>query len=115
IVLENDRLTLTRNEADAVAFIQTSKQGFTKPESTSSDVPFENAAEPHATMMQNFVDAILDHTPLIAPGEEGVNSVELANAIVFSSMLERTLDLPMDGTAWERKLNQLAAESTVQK
>ena len=57
---------------------------------------------PHAIMMQNFVNAILDGEPLVAPGEEGVNSVELANAMVYSSLLDQTVELPMEGGAWEK-------------
>jgi hypothetical protein len=65
--------------------------------------------------MQNFVDAILDGTPLIAPGEDGMGSVELANAFVFSSLINQPIKLPMDGLAWEKKLQQLIAESKHQK
>jgi hypothetical protein len=65
--------------------------------------------------MENFVNAILDGGPLIASGEEGLHSLELANAMVYSSLLGRTVELPMDGAAWEKKLNQLISESKVQK
>jgi predicted dehydrogenase len=113
LVLEHDRLTLTRNDADAIEFSRTAAHGFTKPGSSTADVPFANADRPHAIMMRNFVAAILDGEPLIAPGEEGINSVELANATVFSSLLGQTLELPMDASAWERRLHQLIAESKV--
>jgi len=79
------------------------------------DVPFDNAVLPHALMVQNFVNAILDGEPLVAPGEHGINSVELANAMVYSSLLGQTVELPMAGSAWETKLNRLIAESTLQK
>ena len=115
LVLENNRLALARNAVDMIEFSRTAKQGFVKPEAKAEEIPFENATLQHATLTQNFVNAILDGEPLIAPGVEGVHSVELANAIVFSSLLGQTLELPMDGAAWERKLNQLIAESTVKK
>ena len=65
--------------------------------------------------MQNFVNAILDGEPLIAPGEEGIHSVELANVILYSSLIDQTVELPMDSAAYEKKLNQLIAESKTQK
>jgi len=65
--------------------------------------------------MQNFINAILDGEPLITPGPEGIHSVELANAILFSSLLGKTLELPMDSRAYEKKLNQLIAASKVKK
>ena len=115
LVLENNRLLLTRNAVDMVQFSQTATQGFAKPETTSEEISFENAAAPHAALTQNFVNAILDGEPLLAPGAEGVHSVELSNAMDFSSLLGQTLELPMDGAAWENKLNELIAGSKAQK
>ncbi len=115
LVLENNRLTFTRNEANMLEFSKTAKQGFVKPEVWNVEIPFDNAVLPHATMVQNFVNAILDGEPLIAPGEEGINSVELANVIVYSSLLGRTVRLPMDGAAWEKKLKQLITGSKIEK
>jgi predicted dehydrogenase len=115
LVLENNQLTFTRNEADMIEFSRTATQGFAKPNGTTEQIPIENTALPHAVMVQNFVDAILDGKPLIAPGEEGIHSVELANAMIYSSLLGDTLELPMDGIAWEAKLNQLMLESKLQK
>ncbi len=115
LVLENNQLTLTRIDADMTEFSRTATQGFAKPGATTEPVPFENAAAPHAAMTQNFVDAILGGKPLIAPGEEGIHSVELANAMIYSSLLGETTELPMDGAAWEKKLHQLMADSRIQK
>jgi predicted dehydrogenase len=115
LIVEQDRLRFTRNEVDMIDFSKTAETGFTKPPATQTEIEFDNAEHPHAAMMQNFVNAILDGTPLIAPAEEGVHSVELANACVFSSLLGKTIELPMDGAAWEAQLNRLIAESTIEK
>ncbi len=114
-VLENNKLSFTRNDVDMLEFSRTVKSGFAKPEVWNVDIPFDNAANAHATLMQNFVDAILDGTPLIAPGYEGMGSVELANALLYSSLLGQTLELPMDSKAWELKLNELIAGSKHEK
>jgi hypothetical protein len=98
-----------------VEFSKTSKSGFAKPEVWNVDIPFETVANAHGILMQNFVDAILDGTPLIAPGAEGMGSVELANVLLYSSLLNANVDLPMDGAAWETKLNQLIADSKHEK
>jgi predicted dehydrogenase len=111
LLLENNRLTFSRNEVDALQFGRSAKQGFVKPEIWNVEIPFENATLPHALMMQNFVNAILDGESLIAPGEEGIHSVELANAMLYSSLLEKSLEFPLDGAAWEEKLNRLIAQS----
>ena len=115
LVLEADKLSFTRNEADMIEFSRSAKLGFAKPEVWNVQIPFENAANSHATLMQNFVNAILDGEPLIAPGEDGIHSVELANVILYSSLIGQTVELPMDSAAYEEKLNQLIAGSTIEK
>ena len=115
VVLENNRLTFTRNEMSMLEFSRTAKGGFARPEVWNAEIPFENAPAQHATLMQNFVDAILDGTPLIAPAEEGLHSVELANAILYSSLTGQTIEMPLDAAAYEKKLNQLIADSRFEK
>jgi predicted dehydrogenase len=115
LVLERDKLSFTRNETDMLEFSRTAKVGFAKPDVWHADIPFDNAPNPHAILMQNFVNAILDREPLIAPGEEGLHSVELANVMLYSSLLDQTVELPMDSAAYEKKLNQLIAESKLEK
>jgi predicted dehydrogenase len=115
LLLENDRLTFRRNDADMIQFSRTAPAGFLKPEVRNEEIPFENAALPHAAMTQNFVNAILDGQPLITPGAEGLHSVELANAMVYSSLLGQTVELPMSGAAWEMKLHELIAQSKTEK
>ncbi len=115
VVLENNKLSFTRNDADMIEFSKTVKSGFAKPEVWNIDIPFDSVPNAHAVLLQNFVDAILDGTPLIAPGYEGMGSVELANVLLYSSLIDQSVTLPMDGAAWEAKLNELIANSKHEK
>jgi predicted dehydrogenase len=115
LLLENNKLTFRRNDADMLQFSQTAKAGFLKPDVWNVEIPYDDAPLPHAAITQNFVNAILDGQPLIAPGEDGVNSVELANAMVLSSLAGEILELPMSGAAWEKKLQELITQSTNEK
>ena len=115
VVLENGKLAFTRNEADMIQFSKAAKTGFVKPEVWNVDIPVENANNPHAILMQNFVDAILDRVLLSVPGAEGIHSVELANVMLYSSLMNQTIELPMDSVAFENKLNELIASSRFQK
>jgi predicted dehydrogenase len=115
LILENDKLVFTKNAVPSDEWCKTSKIGFQQPDTTVEEIPIPPAEDPHAVLMTNFVDAILDGKELIAPGEEGLGSVELANVMLYSGLLGETVDLPMDGAAWESKLNQLIAESTHEK
>jgi len=57
----------------------------------------------------------MDGAPLMAPAAEGIHSVELANAILYSSLENRTVEMPLDSAAYERKLQELIAESKFEK
>ena len=115
LILENNKLTLTRNAVPSDQWSKTSKIGFQQPETTVEEIPIPGADAPHAKLMTNFVNAILDGEALIAPGTEGLGSVELANVMVYSGLLGQAVDLPMDSAAWEDKLNELITNSTHEK
>lgn len=115
LVLENDQIQFTRNENCMIEHSKTSKIGFSKPEVWNVNIPFDNATLPHAVLMRNFVHAIREGEELIAPGTDGLNSVELANVLLYSSLVDQSVEMPMDGAAFEAKLNTLIKESTHQK
>ncbi len=115
LVLENNRLSWTQNETDMVEFSRTAGTAFAKPANREEELPFENADLPHAVLMRNFVNAIREGEPLIAPGVEGIHSVELANAMLYSSLIGGTVELPLDGAAYQDRLGQLISASTLKK
>lgn len=63
----------------------------------------------HMGVMENFADSILNQTPLLAPGAEGLNGVRLANAAQLSAWLNKTVELPVDEELYLRELNKLIA------
>lgn len=60
----------------------------------------------HAGVLENFAANILDGTPLLAPGSDGINGVRLANAIHLSSWLGREVALDFDGDEYLALLNE---------
>ncbi|MCI0747840.1 MAG: Gfo/Idh/MocA family oxidoreductase [Verrucomicrobia subdivision 3 bacterium] len=115
LVVENQKISLIRNEASMFEFSRTSKAGFSKPDTWNIEIPYDTTTGQHQHITQNFIDAILDGAPLIAPASEGIHSVELANAILYSSLEDRTIDLPLDSAAYEQKLQQLIRNSKFEK
>ena len=115
VVLEQGKLSFTRNEVSMFEFSKTSKVGFARPDTWNVDIPFDGSVGQHADITRNFVNAILDGEPLIAPASEGVWSVELANAALYSSLTNQSVELPLDAAAYEKKLDQLIAESKFEK
>ncbi len=116
LVYEGDQITYTRNEIPATEFLQTCEQSFARPPIWDVTIPVRGGhGGQHAEVLENFADAILTGKDLIAPAEEGINSVELANAMLYSSLLGQPVDLPLDGAAYEAKLQELIATSTFEK
>jgi predicted dehydrogenase len=111
LVLERGNLTFTKNEIGQAQFCRTTKTFFSPPEVRNIEFPISGNGGQHPEITQNFVDAIIDNTPLIAPAEEGIRSVELANSILYSSLVGKPVDLPLDGIAYEKELKKLIAES----
>jgi predicted dehydrogenase len=67
----------------------------------------------HAGVLENFAANILDGTPLLAPGSDGINGVRLANAIHLSSWVGEEVPLALDEDRYLRELNKrIAAEGT---
>ncbi len=74
---------------------------------------FENTdgwGKQHTTVMENFARHILDGTPLLAPGCDGINGVNLANAILLSSWLGKEVELPVDEDLYLAELNKKIAQ-----
>jgi predicted dehydrogenase len=111
VVLENERLVFTRNEEPMSVFSRRTKDGFATPPTWNVSIPTRGTGGQHVEILQNFTEAILDGKPLIAPAEEGIHSVELANAILLSSWTDKTVDLPLDAAEYSRWLDKKIAES----
>ena len=109
LVYENERLSFTRNEAEMSAFSRTAESGFAMPPTRDVSIPIAGHGEQHIGILKNFAEAIRNGAPLIAPAEEGIHSVELANAMLYSSFTGKTIELPLDGRAYERHLKKLIA------
>ena len=80
------------------------------PPVTVTDVPAPpDDGRSHITILENFLDAIVRGTPLIAPAEEAIRSLELGNAMLLSGLSGKPVDLPIDAERMERELARLAA------
>jgi predicted dehydrogenase len=116
LVLENSRLEYTRNEVPTSTFSRTTRGHFSRPEVWNVQIPLPaHRGEQHLGILKNFVAAILRGEPLMAPAAEGIHSVELANAILYSSLREKTVALPLSAPAFGRALKRLIASSTFRK
>ena len=73
---------------------------------------FEEPA--HAGILQNFANAVLHGEELLAPGIDGINELAISNAAYLSSWNgSRPVKLPLDCEAFDKKLAELAANSSL--
>ena len=111
LVVEGGKIQFTRNEVPALEFCKTSTASFARPAVWNVEIPFDGPPPHHQNITRNFVEAILDGTALIVSAEEGINSVELANSMLYSSLTDGTVELPLDSSAYEAMLKELCAKS----
>jgi predicted dehydrogenase len=111
LILEGDSISFTRNEVEASEYSRTATQAFSQPATWDVRIPANGHGGQHVEIIQNFVDAIVDGAPLIAPAAEGMHSVEMANAMLLSTFEDRTIELPMDSAVYESKLKELITRS----
>jgi predicted dehydrogenase len=112
LVMENDRLIFTENEVPMSEYSRTTKELLLAPKNTEKIIPIADHGPQHTGILKNFVEAIHGVKPLIAPAAEGLNSVELANAMLLSAFQDRTITLPLDGTVYQQVLLEKIAAST---
>jgi len=115
IVVEDGRVRFKRNAVSCRELSRTSEESFAEPEVTELEIEAKGTGGQHAEVLQNFVDAITMGATLIAPAEEGIRSVELANSMLYSALIDAPVTLPLDGAAYEAKLSELIASSTFVK
>lgn len=106
VVVEGSEVRFFRNTVSANEFLKTTPESFARPEVWNCQIPVSGTGGQHLEVLQNFIDAVASGAPLIAPAEEGIKSVELGNAMLYSSETGRTVEMPLDGKAYERMLRK---------
>ena len=115
IVVEDEKITFWRLRQPESEFNLEYTGGFGKPECWKIDVPFIGEATQHIGIMNNWVDAIINGAELLAPGEEGINSLTISNAVYLSSWTDNWVELPIDEDLFYEKLQEKINNSTFVK
>lgn len=111
LVLEESQLTLVRNAVPMGEFSRASTQPFAQPETAREVIAIEGTGGQHLEILANFAAAILEGAPLLSPAEEGIHSVEIANAMLLSAWQNQTVALPIDAAVYETQLKEKIAGS----
>lgn len=115
LVLEDGKITFWRNRTPSNVFSKEWKGGFGSPECWKCEIPFRSGGEEHVGVTKNWVQAIVRGTPLLAPGVEGINGVELSNAMLLSAWTDNWVNIPVDEDLYYEKLQEQVRQSAVKK
>ena len=116
LILEDDKLSFSRCETPVSEYIKTAKVAFSSPELWKVELPVRPAAfQQHTAVINAFAEAILHGTPLVAEAVEGLNGLELGNAMLLSGLKHKSVTLPMDADEYDELLSGLVATSKWKK
>lgn len=107
LVCEDGKLTQYMNESDSAEYCANVKNAFKSPTCTKLDLETDGSNPQHAGILNNFTNAILGEEPLFVDGKEGINSVELMNAIEYSGWMNGVkVQLPVKEENYLEELNK---------
>ena len=115
IVVEDGKLTFWRLRQSEREFNREYQGGFGEPECWEIDIPVYGKSSDHLGIMRNWVNAILHGEELLAPGEEGIKSLAISNAVYLSSWTDQWVDMPIDEDLYYEKLQEKIKESSFSK
>ena len=110
LVLESGVLTFQRTEEPIPDIIAHSSEKMPSPANWSINSPLTNDISA-TEVFDHFADAIRGNGKPLVTGEEAINSLELANAMLLSTFLNREITLPLDADLYETELMKRVAQS----
>jgi len=111
VIIDGNDLLWTRTTIPLSQHLRESKGGFTQPDTWEVRVPVSGMGGQHNEVLGNFVDAVLEGKELLGPASEGINGVELGNAMLMSALWNKTVELPLDSEAVEAQYRELIGKS----
>jgi predicted dehydrogenase len=118
VVVEGGKILFTRNQQSMIDFLNTTPELFAKVPNETVEVEYDPSRSlgRHILVTETFAAAIREpETHLVAAGPEGIRGLSIHNAIMLSSWLGRTVELPMDEDLYEAQLMERVATSRFEK
>ena len=106
LLSENGELIFYKNEIDSAENSKVSPNGFDKPKVEKIIVETDGLNLQHVGIINNFTNSILGLEEMFIDGQEGINGVELMNAIELSGWKQgQRITLPVDEEEYLKELN----------
>ena len=110
LVCENGQLlTFYDSAQDERDFNATYKGGFGTPEMNKKVLMRRHVSKMHLEILQNFANAVVGKEPLKVSGFDGINGVEMMDAMLLSQWLGKAVDMPIDDDLYLEELNKRIA------
>ena len=106
LVLEEGKLVFYRLSASEGDVRFSSDESMPKIPCTVEEYRQEEPERAHCGILENFTDAILDGSPLLADGREGRFQLMLTNAAYLSAFTNTWVSLPFDEDLFDQLYNE---------
>ena len=114
-VIEDGTLTLQLLEQDIREITASSSECMPHCETKTVKISQKEPESGHLGILNDFSRAIRKGTKLLAPGEEGIFGLSIANAAYLSSWTHEWVELPPDGEAYRAELRRRQQSSAGRK
>ena len=104
VVFDGKEIKLSMLDPSIREFTRASTQAWSFPAVKEQTVEVAPGPAGHAEVTRDFAKAIAEGRQPVAPGREGVLSLELAAAMIFSSHRGKTVQMPLSRQAYNRFL-----------
>ena len=112
LLCENNKLIWYKNETDSQEYVKTAKETWMRPKWETIEVETDGKNPQHAGIINNFANALLGLEEFFVDGLEGINGVELMNAIELSGWKQGAkVAIPMNEEEYLAELNKRRAMS----
>ncbi|MBQ6052906.1 MAG: Gfo/Idh/MocA family oxidoreductase [Clostridia bacterium] len=111
VVIEGGKFLYYKNNMSVRDYTYGNGGGFSTPGCTVEEIKFDNGGDQHIGILNNFADCILNGTPLLAPGEEGIRGLTVSNAMHLSAWTNSWVDIPLDEERYYALLKEKIASS----
>lgn len=118
LVYQNGLLKLYSLKSPIPEFTFSSREMWASPEVIEEELELPQCETGHKEIIRNFCRSILFGEKLIAPGEEGIWTVEFFNALILSGKKNEPVDIPVNRGEYEdflQSLKNISGEKKVKK
>ncbi len=111
LVWQDGRLRHFKTEQPLSKHLRSCREMFGSLKGEWHDVEIEKTPSGHNEAVRVFARAVRRNNPklMVANGQDGLNSLELANAILLAGYARREVELPLNRPRYERMLKKLRA------